>query len=84
MVFTICIALIEHFIFKWIDSSRPNFFWIFFKNVTSLVVGSVKERTKVGKIDEADISLFFSKEFQDKVQKFFEFSKDDHQLLVKR
>ena len=55
-----------------------------FKNVTSLVVGSVKERTKVGKIDEADISLFFSKEFQDKVQKFFEFSKDDHQLLVKR
>ena len=49
-------------------------------NVIKVVVGSLKEHTKVGTIDETDVQLVLDKEYQ----KYFEFDSDHHKLRVKK
>ena len=52
-----------------------------FKDVISIVVGSLKEQTKIGKIDESDVLLVWKKE---KYKKYFEFDYKHQRLKVKR
>ena len=52
-----------------------------FKDVISIVVGSLKEQTKIGKIDESDVLLVWKDE---KYKKYFEFEYKQQKLLVKK
>ena len=54
-----------------------------YKDVRSIIVGSVKERTKVGKIDEVDVILSFANKDQDEYKQMFEFDAESHQIKVK-
>ena len=51
-----------------------------FKNVISIVVGSIKEQTKIGKIDECDVLLVLDKRYK----KFFEFDTRNQKVGIKR
>ena len=53
----------------------------FFGHAKPLVVGSMKEGTKVGDIDEADITLVLD---NDKFKNHFEFDSNEQRILVKR
>ena len=50
-----------------------------FKDVATIVVGSLKEGTKVGGIDEADITLVLSETFQNQLN----FDKKNQRILVR-
>ena len=52
-----------------------------FKNVNTLVVGSLKENTKVGKVDEADILLTINDE---DLKKHIIFDRIDQRLKVRK
>jgi len=51
-----------------------------FKDVIAITVGSIKEQTKIGKIDETDVLLAMDKKYE----KYFEFDPKQHKLRVKK
>ena len=52
-----------------------------FKGVSTIVVGSLKEQTKIGDIDEADIVLALSEDFN---KDQLNFDKEQQKIMVRK
>ena len=51
-----------------------------FKDSESIVVGSLKENTKIGRIDETDVTLILG----ERLKKHLEFDKEQQKIMVRK